>query len=353
MMKSTFQRDGSLRALSVRGIEASFTIAMDDAYDYNILGDIDPDDLHEELARHTTEVCELIQKLTPSHDAAVDDHLADILSKLVFSSNMIENSGAGADVTLKLCQAIFRGEEIPDDIGERDDEYNAIKQDLLRRNLPAGTQFVLRSRREIVQHAKAASYIISELYLRGKDLTEDIILETHRILMDHVDTEQGISWTEYSGVYRHDNVHAGLHQFIAPEQVRGRMKAMISDLNSDLKEATKSGKIDAVAFSAKYCHNFVNIHPFLDGNGRTCRLILNAMLLKYGGNLVCLGEQGDDRRQYVDIAARASLNVSSQQDDFDDDDEFKPKHYKELASFTLKHFTESMRKLAQVLKQKH
>jgi hypothetical protein len=77
------------------------------------------------------------------------------------------------------------------------------------------------------------------------------------------------------------------------------------------------------------------------------------MLLKYGGNLVCLGEQGDDRRQYVDIAARASLNVSSQQDDFDDDDEFKPKHYKELASFTLKHFTESMRKLAQVLKQKH
>ncbi|OXV06862.1 hypothetical protein Egran_05370, partial [Elaphomyces granulatus] len=275
MMKSTFQRDGSLRALSLRGIEASFTIAMDDAYDYNILGDIDPDDLHEELARHTTEVCELMQNLTPSHDAAVDDHLADILSKLVFNSNMIENSGAGADVTLKLCQAIFRGEEIPDDIGERDDEYTAIKQDLLRQNLPAGTQFVLRSRREIVQHAKAASYIISELYLRGKDLTEDIILETHRILMDHVDTEQGISWTEYSGVYRVAPVHSA---------------------RTDLKEATKSGKIDAVAFSAKYCYNFVNIHPFLDGNGRACRLILNAMLLKYGGNLVCLGEQGDDRR---------------------------------------------------------
>lgn len=130
------------------------------------------------------------------------------------------------------------------------------------------------------------------------------------------------------------------------------MKAMISDMNSDLEEATKSGKIDPVAFSAKYCHNFVNIHPFLDGNGRTCRLILNAMLLKYGGNLVCLGEQGDDRKQYVDIAVRAALGESSQQDDFDDDDEFKPKHYKELASFTLKHFTESMRKLVQVLKRK-
>jgi hypothetical protein len=51
----------------------------------------------------------------------------------------------------------------------------------------------------------------------------------------------------------------------------------------------------------------------------------------------------------VDIAVRAGLSESSQQDDFDDDDEFKPKHYKELASFTLKHFTESMRKLVQVL----
>ena len=91
------------------------------------------------------------------------DHLTDILSKLVFGSNMIENSGAGADVILKFCQAIFRGGEILDDTSERDDEYTAIKQDLLRRNLSAGTRFVLRSRREIVQHAKAASYIILSL----------------------------------------------------------------------------------------------------------------------------------------------------------------------------------------------
>jgi Fic family protein len=250
-----------------------------------------------------TNVCELIQNLTSSHDAAVDDYLADILSKLVFSSNMIENAGAGADVTFKLCQAVFRG-EILDDIGERDDEYKAIKQALLQRNLPAGTRFVLRSRREIVQHAKAASDIINEIYLRSKDLTEEIILQTHRILTYHANTEQGISWTEYSGVYRHNNVHAGLHQFIALELVCGRMRAMISDMNSDLEKAARSGKIDPVAFSAKYCHNFVNIHPFLDGNGRTCRLILNAMLLKHGGNLVCLDEQGDDREQYVDIAAR-------------------------------------------------
>lgn len=178
---------------------------MDGAYDYSILGDVDPDDLYEEMARHAAEVCELIQTLSPSQEVAMEDHLVGVLAKLVYSSNMIENAGAGWDVTLKLCQAIFRGDEIPDDVGERDPEHTAIEQDLVRRNLPAGTQSVLRIRREIIQHAKAASYMINEVHLRGQDLTEDTILETHRILTHKVDTEQGISWTEYSGIYRREH----------------------------------------------------------------------------------------------------------------------------------------------------
>lgn len=351
-MKSTFHRDGSLKARTVRGIETSFTIAMDDAYDYNIIGELDPDDLHEELLKHTNEVCHLMQNLTPARDVAVDDHLADLLSRLVFGSNMIENAGAGFDVTYKLCQAIFRGEKIPEDFGERDEDYQTMKKDLLRRDLPANYQFVLRSRREIIQHAKATSYILNELYLRDKNLTEEIILETHRILTYQVNTEQDINWTEYSGVYRRDQVRAGLHSFIPPEMVQLQMRAMIREMNSDLKMALKFGKIDPVAFSAKFCHIFVNIHPFLDGNGRTCRLILNAILLKYGGNLVSIGALENDREKYLEIATTAGLRESSQSDGFDDEDDFKPKHYRELATFTLKHFTESMRNLVQTIKGK-
>ena len=65
----------------MRGIETSFTIATDDAYDYNIIGELgklDPDDLHEELLKHTNnEVCQLMQNLTSARDVAVDDHLTD------------------------------------------------------------------------------------------------------------------------------------------------------------------------------------------------------------------------------------------------------------------------------------
>lgn len=121
------------------------------------------------------------------------------------------------------------------------------------------------------------------------------MLETHRILTYQVDTEQDISWTTYSGVYHRNQVCGGLHSFVSPEMIQLEMRAMIREMNSDLKMTFKFDKIDSVTLSAKFCHIFVNTHSFLDDNGRTYRLILNAMILKYEDNLISIGELGNDR----------------------------------------------------------
>ncbi len=262
----------------------------------------------------------------------------------MFGSNSIESAGAGWALTSQLCRAVFRGEAVADDISERDPEFAAFQRDL-----PAQTPSVnvLRCRREIVQHAEAARYLLGEIYLRGRPLTEETIRETHRILTRGIDTLQGVGWEEYSGVYRIDEVHAGLHQFLHAVMVPGAMKRLVSSLHRDLEQARVSQRIDAVAFAAKYCHPFVNIHPFLDGNGRMCRLILNALLLTYGGTLVAIGETSEDREKYVEVAATGSLMEALNQDD--DDEPMVPKAYKGLASLTLHYATESMRELLHVL----
>ncbi|KAK7426637.1 hypothetical protein QQZ08_006815 [Neonectria magnoliae] len=173
-MKAAF-RGGCITARSLRGVEASFTISMDDAYDYNILGDdIDPDDLYHELKSYFKTASELVQNSSVDTDA-LENHLSDTLARMVFASNIIENAGGGLDITLKLCRTIFQGNEIGE-IHEQDAEYEALKRDLVRKDLSHGIQAVLRSRREIVQHAEATSYIFERVYVNNDDISEEIIL---------------------------------------------------------------------------------------------------------------------------------------------------------------------------------
>ncbi|CVK88424.1 uncharacterized protein FPRN_02260 [Fusarium proliferatum] len=110
--------------------------------------------------------------------------------------------------------------------------------------------------------------------------------------------------------------------------------------DADIAVSEASGEIDSVALAAKYCHKFVNIHPFLDGNSRTSRLILNTILLKYGGCFIWFGKDAIEREEYMDIATEgfAAEALTMQQEEMDDLPEgFKPKHHKKLATFSLKH----------------
>lgn len=329
-------------------METQFTIAMDDAYEYKIgFDDFEPDEVYPEIISLGDELSAMFKKpLTPAQESAFDKYILECLTRMVYGSNMIEQAGGDSGITTKLCTAIFRGEHVPEDIGERDADYITVEQSLIRRNLPADATAILRSWREIVQHAKAAKYMINELCLCGQNLSEAIILKAHSILTYQIDADD-LPWTQYSGVYRSEPVSAGLHEFPHHSLVPLKMKSMIRELESDIKEAAKSGDIDPVALASKYIHIFVNIHPFIDGNGRTCRLILNSMLLKYGCFLVSIGEQEDDRLTYLNIAA----NASALEDMYEDAEaEEKPKLHKELASFVLTHMKSGMDDLMKVLK---
>ena len=84
------------------------------------------------------------------------------------------------------------------------------------------------------------------------------------------------------------------------------MSAMVNDLQIDLAKADEKKWLDPFVLAAKYCDRMVNIHPFKDGNGRMCRLILNAILMKYAGIVVSLGEKGENRDQYIAVTMENS-----------------------------------------------
>ena len=66
---------------------------------------------------------------------------------------------------------------------------------------------------------------------------------------------------------------------------------------------SETGRMEPVALAALAQHKLVFIHPFIDGNGRTARLIMNLLLLRLGYPLAIIARV--NRQQYYRVLAEA------------------------------------------------
>ncbi|PVH71714.1 hypothetical protein DL98DRAFT_563821 [Cadophora sp. DSE1049] len=252
---------------------------------YRVYSTSDPYNLATELFNDLSKnILEVRNKIgEPKMADVMSQEISSAMMELVFSSNLIERAGLGYDITMKIS-----------------------------RNNPTNKAYVIRSRAEIIQHALALQYIMQKVAFDDLPLSEDIICESHKILTKGIDAMNGpevVSSNSYGGVYRTVPVMAGATCFVTPAKVAGCMKDFISEYNKDVRRYEDEGLMDPFWLAAKLCDRFVNIHPFLDGNGRMCRLVLNAVLLKYTGIIVSIGEHDGERKEYCDIAVRASATM--------------------------------------------
>lgn len=77
----------------------------------------------------------------------------------------------------------------------------------------------------------------------------------------------------------------------SPDDIPPRMKDFEEWLNSEL-----AARLHALQYAALAHFKLVHIHPFLDGNGRTSRLLMNAILMQAGFPPVIIFKQ--DRHKY-------------------------------------------------------
>lgn len=238
------------------------------------------------------------------------DQLEESLITLVYGSNNIETAGSDFRITACLCQDVFHGRPVNIEIEEGDPAYQQHLQALAKTGRKGTRENVVQSRREVVQHARALSFMIDRIVLNSEPWSEHLILQTHQILYDGLgdnDTKPG-KYREHEVAVSYGKAGETKSKrsiCMRASAVPGYMGSFISNLNAETAAATaeENGGIDAYALAARYHHQFVMIHPFGDGNGRMTRIILNVLLLKYAGHVVPIGGD-DDKDDYLSVVTR-------------------------------------------------
>ena len=138
-----------------------------------------------------------------------------------------------------------------------------------------------REQKEILNHAEAYHHVYKKAKA-NQPLDEEILKDIHEMLVK--DIFQG-------GVYRNVNIQikGGMHQPPDYVKVYDRMNKYFQTL-----EQYKNDPIEKAVFAHA---SLAKIHPFLDGNGRLARLVMNYILIQ--NNYLPISIPIDLRSQYI------------------------------------------------------
>jgi excisionase family DNA binding protein len=152
---------------------------------------------------------------------------------------------------------------------------------------------------EAVNLAKAFDFIRTLTTKTKKDITNGLILGIHQIILDKIDDTN-------SGRFRTVAVRLKGSETILPNA------AKVPELMDEFIDWLQNNNLDHPIKMALDAHfKFVSIHPFVDGNGRTARLLMNLILMQEGYPPVIIRKE--DREEYI-----KSLEKGQTKSDLDD-----------------------------------
>lgn len=126
--------------------------------------------------------------------------------------------------------------------------------------------------RQLYQFARAAEYLcVDRLH---DDLSVELICECHLRMMSGSTGDGGAPTT--MGI-RTRRANAGFHVFVEPSHIESGLALMIRSY----RHAKRSGA-HPIELATQLFYDCITIHPFENGNGRLCRLLLAWSLLREG-----------------------------------------------------------------------
>ena len=149
---------------------------------------------------------------------------------------------------------------------------------------------------EAINHSEAIDFIVN-LVQKKELFSERVLKEIHYLILKEIDKSN-------AGRYRTVPVmiSGSVHNPPQPYLVEKRMEEVFEFYNENYLS------LHPVVLAAEMHERIVTIHPFIDGNGRTSRLVMNLILLMNGYTLAILKGDNRSRIEYYNALENTRLN---------------------------------------------
>lgn len=232
----------------------------------------------------------------------IDESLATKLAGIASRVSRMRANGTLSSEALKRLRRFFKIKNIYNsnaiegnilDIGET---RLVVEQGLTLTGRP------LKDQAEAKNLSEAIDFLEEMASDPSRSITENDIRQIHYLVLKNVRDSD-------AGKYRSVPVEIGGSQYKPPppESIPAQMQ-QFSEWLAEASILNKQWKQEDAILIATAAHTwFVTIHPFVDGNGRVGRLILNLMLMRFGYPIAIITKA--DRGRYYD-----SLEISQSSD---------------------------------------
>jgi Fic family protein/DNA-binding XRE family transcriptional regulator len=160
----------------------------------------------------------------------------------------------------------------------------------------------MREHLEAINHKEAIGYI-KQLMERGFPFNERELLSIHNLILRGIIPEDAGSYRRVQ-VMITGSQHMPPQPYLIPKEMEDYFIWYESQKN----------KLHPLILAAEMHERLVNIHPFIDGNGRTSRLVMNLILLQHGYVIANIKGNYDNRMKYYN--ALESAQIKNNKEDF-------------------------------------
>lgn len=153
----------------------------------------------------------------------------------------------------------------------------------------------LQEHLEAVNHAQAFDWVMQRIETTKQNITEGTILDLHQLILQKIVDIQ-------AGRYRAVPVRIAGSTVVMPNAMK------VPELMDEYVSWLQKSKDNPLTVAVDAHFKLVSIHPFVDGNGRTARLLMNLLLMQSGYPPAIIRKE--ERKQYLASIEKAQLGGS-------------------------------------------